>query len=182
MRKSLWMIPVVLLFTALGSTTAHADTVVTNGGGFVTAIDGITLNGSLYNVTFTSTIDNTFSAYAENSSTIYAIRNLIDSDLGNATIHTVYGDIYGIDVSDGYTVVDALSESSWKTFLTVSDDFYDRDVHGSSVAEFYWANFTPAVVATPEPGTAPLTLAGLGVIAVLMWKRRQDALRQPQAP
>jgi len=34
---------------------------------------------------------------------------------------------------------------------------------------------------TPENGTASLTLAGLGMIAVLMWKRRQDASRQPQA-
>jgi hypothetical protein len=52
MRKSLWMLPMVLLITALGSIPAHADGIVlTNGDGYVTAIDDITLNGTLYDVT-----------------------------------------------------------------------------------------------------------------------------------
>jgi hypothetical protein len=33
----------------------------------------------------------------------------------------------------------------------------------------------------PEPSSNALMLTGLGLIAVLPWKRRQDALRQSQA-
>jgi hypothetical protein len=43
MRKTLWMLPMALLILVLGSTSALADgTDVFNGGGDVTAIDGIT--------------------------------------------------------------------------------------------------------------------------------------------
>jgi len=104
MRKSLWMIPVVLLFTAQGSTAAHADgVVVLNGGGDVTAIDGITLNGSLYNVTFTSTIDNTFSAFAFSSVTITEVITAIDSDLESIPINDATGTLYGIAAQAGIT-------------------------------------------------------------------------------
>jgi hypothetical protein len=49
MRKSFWMIPIALLIAAFGSTPAQADGVdVFDAGGQVTAIDDITLNGSLY--------------------------------------------------------------------------------------------------------------------------------------
>jgi hypothetical protein len=78
-----------LLITALGSPPAHADgIVVTNAGGYVAAIDGITLNGALYNVTFSSTVDNTFSAYAYYSPTIAGVINSIDSDLGSTQVDT----------------------------------------------------------------------------------------------
>jgi len=95
----------VLLITALGSTTAHADgVVVLNGGGQVTAIDGITLNGSLYNVTFTPTIDDTFSAFAYNSSTIGGIFTAIDTDLGSTPLFTTpcCGYYYGIADENPY--------------------------------------------------------------------------------
>ena len=52
MRKSFWMIPAVLLFTVLGSTTAHADTIVTSGDGSVIGIDGIDIDHTTYNVTW----------------------------------------------------------------------------------------------------------------------------------
>jgi hypothetical protein len=181
MRKSLWMLPMALLITALGSTSALADTVVTNGGGYVTAIDGITINGSLYNVTFTSTIDNTFSAFAYNSPTITATIHAIDSDLGSALLNDANGADYGI-ATLGFTTVFANDAPPWTEGLTPMFTFVWDSLATSTPGYVFWANFNPAVVATPEPATEPLTLAGLGVIAVLMWKRRQDALRQPQAP
>jgi hypothetical protein len=61
MRKFLWTIPVVVI-TALGSTAAKADNIsnadgstTVTAGGYVTAIDNITLDGALYDVAFTST-------------------------------------------------------------------------------------------------------------------------------
>lgn len=89
----------VLLWAA---SPAHADgVVVPNAGGYVTAIDGITLNGTLYDVTFTSNVDNTFIAYALNSGTITGIITAIDSDLGSIPISDATGQYYGISSSAG---------------------------------------------------------------------------------
>src|ERR1035438_5290344 len=55
------MILVVLLFTALGSTAAHADTLLCGGstvcssGGYVTEIEDLTIVSPQYNVTFALT-------------------------------------------------------------------------------------------------------------------------------
>jgi hypothetical protein len=106
MRKSLWLIPGVLLLTALGSTPAHADgVVVLNGGGDVTAIDSITLNGSLYNVTFTSTIDNTFNAYAYNDPTLLAIVTAIDASLMRKSLNDPTGTAYGVATAGSRALV-----------------------------------------------------------------------------
>jgi hypothetical protein len=54
-RKSLWVLPVVLLFAALlGGTAARADTIIASGGN-VTAINGIVIAGTTYNLTFVLT-------------------------------------------------------------------------------------------------------------------------------
>jgi hypothetical protein len=139
-----WMIPVVLLFTALGSTSALAD--------------GITLNGSLYNVTFTTNIDNTFTAYAYNSPTIIGIITAIDSSLGSTPINDVNGEFYRVAGASGITATAAL-EPTWQ--LSGGNTAWPTAVLDNPGYAF-WANFTPTTVVTPEPPTAPLALAGLG--------------------
>jgi len=188
MRKSLWLITEILLFSALGSTPAHADgVVVLNGGGDVTAIDSITLNGSLYNVTFTSTIDNTFNAYAYDDPTLLAIVTAIDTSLMRKSLNDPTGIAYGVATAGSRALVavgggEGVGALPWVVSgITPIELFEWQGLVDATPQRDFWANFTPAVVATPEPATGPLTLTGLGVIAVLMWKRRQDALRQPQA-
>jgi hypothetical protein len=188
MRKSFWMIPVVLLFSALGSTAAHADgLVVTNGGGYVTAIDGITLDGTLYNVTFTSNIDNTFAADPYDSPIMNAVQADIDEALGATTLNDEDGAFYGIAAQSDLIAVDALTnpfmaDASWESSSTASDENFAGGLAFNSGRIFY-ANFTPVVVtrATPEPGTVPLTLTGLGVLGLLVVIRKRFALHHSQA-
>jgi hypothetical protein len=79
----------VVVITVLGSTAAKADDILNadgsttvTAGGYVTAIDNITLNGQLYNVTFTSTGDiPTFSSLDFNDLTTDVV-DPIDTDLG----------------------------------------------------------------------------------------------------
>jgi hypothetical protein len=120
MRKSLWMIPVVLLFTALGSTSALGATIVPGcSGGCVTAIDGITLYtaGPSYNVTFSATPDTTFSAYTGSSARISSVIDSIDTALGSTPINTTHGVVYGVVVSgtcgDGGCVQLGVDDGGW---------------------------------------------------------------------
>jgi len=56
-RKSFWMILGVLLFAAVGSTAAHADTLLCGGttvcspGGYVTEIEDLIIGSNAFNVT-----------------------------------------------------------------------------------------------------------------------------------
>jgi hypothetical protein len=185
MRKCLWILPMVLLITALGGTPAHADgIVVTNAGGYVTAIDGITLNGTLYNVTFTSAIDNTFAAYVWDNEPILGVIGAIDIALGSTNINDGEGQYYGIAAANGLTAYATSSTCCAATPWTGDFVASTLTFTGAAANEpliYFWANFTAVPAPVPEPGTESLTLAGLGVIAVLMWKRRQHAHRHTQA-
>ena len=69
-RKSLWMIPVLLLITALGSTAAHADTLLPSSTATgVTEIDGIKIGSTVYDVTFSMTDNGTFATDPTDAST-----------------------------------------------------------------------------------------------------------------
>jgi len=179
MRKSFWMIPVALLIAAFGSTPAQADGVdVFDAGGQVTAIDDITLNGSLYNVTFTSTIDNTFSAYPATASggVIGGITTAIDGTLGDNPINDPASVVYCVATSGSEAVCETYAPpEGWDgDFFIASTAYADSLIAGTPDA-YFWANFSPAVVATSEPATAPLTLAGVGLLGLLCVIRKRVA-------
>ena len=174
MRKFLWMIPVVLLFTALGSPTARADTIVQSGG-IVTAIDGITIAGTTYNVTFGMTDDTTFAGSATALTAIDALSvdltpfpavnqnftNLIGVDGGSGTIYTA-----GVEVAPLlFFFTSTMAQTSFSNFV------------GSGLAGY--AEFTPR--ATPEPDTFTLALTGIGLLGLLAVIRKRVALRHTQA-
>lgn len=193
MKKSilaLWFIPSLLLFAPFVSTTARADTIVASGGN-VMAIDGITLNGTLYNVTFTDTLDNTFTAYTLPSSTINGIVSAINTALGSDTINDASGVEYGIAAANSNDAADPLSEiaeycstsectpAQWIVAGTEVTAAYADGVNEFPDA-WYWANFTPAVT-TPEPSAFSLMLIGLGSVGLMVVVRKRVALRRLQS-
>ena len=184
MRKSLWMIPVVLLCALLGSTTARADTLVTNAGGYVTSIDGMSIDGITYNVTFGSTEDLTFNL--DFTGAHDAITD-INADLGYYPIMDPSAIGYAVEYnslaipSDAPFLTDNIL-SPWTTTPAVTDGTYNSEIALSHPGTLFWAEFSPVTpVTTPEPDTAPLTLSGLGMLGLLVVIRKRVARRHPQA-
>jgi hypothetical protein len=187
-RSPVWMMPVVLLLTAMGSTAAHADTLecgatTCSPGEYVTEIAGLKIDGSLYNVTFGDNPDTTFAngeAVAEDAAAQIAIALQlanggsygIVSPTTNPSLGTqAYCVDQGGDIC--YITID-VPGLGWRPLTTDSDtlEVFDTDFLDSGGA--YYAEFSPAV-ATPEPGTAMFTLAGLGMIGLLVVLRRRVA-------
>ncbi len=172
MRKSLWIVSLVLLSAAIGSTSARADSLVTAGGN-VTGIDGITIAGITYNVTFGTTDDMTF---ALDQTDGQAMASAIAADLvayqsvsDAVSTNIVY---IGVDVGTQAAIAQGPGgpiTDSWHTFNTVRVAFQNGvtdNPNGSA-----WAEFTP-VVPTPEPGAAMQTLTGLVLLGLFLGMRK----------
>ena len=163
MRKSLWLIPVVLLFTALGSTAALADTVIATGQD-VTAIDGIVIAGTTYNLTFTTAA---LTSYIGAPAGIAAVETELISDLTGYL--DVDGDI-GLILYNGVTGEDTIvGQNDW-TMNNGAESF--ACTPGSANCIAIYADFTP--VATPEPSS--LLLFGSGLAAFVGLIRRKVRL------
>jgi len=163
MRKLFWIVLVLLLSTAIGSTAARADSIVTSGGN-VTGIDGITIGGITYDVTFGTTEDTTF---ATDQTDALAMAAAIASDLGayDSVSDAVSSSIGYIGVDAG--TLTAIAEgpggpypTSWHTLQTTTVSF-ENEVTNLPYSNA-WAEST-VVVPTPEPGS--FTLLGVGLLA-----------------
>jgi len=174
MRKSLWILPVLLLFAALlGSTAARADTLVFSGG-FVSGINGITVAGVTYNVTWGLTIDTTFASSLANA---LAMNAQITADLaayGPASVAGAgYTTVFDVGV-DGGTLTpyadDRFTPTFWSSHVDTTSD-YILSVQ-EIPAGIQWDEFT---VVSPEPGAATLTLTGLGMFGLLVVMRKRLA-------
>jgi hypothetical protein len=181
MRRSL-MILVVLLFTALGSTSAHADTIVSSG------IDGITIDGTTYNVTFGTTEDTTF---AGNLTDATLAAQDIANDINTLDIYLPFANGFLSLAVDGGTyspticfnggyVCPTLALPPWTvypTILTTNIVLANMESYPFS-PPVGWVEF--AAVSTPEPGAATLTLTGVGLLGlvVVMRKRKAPGLAQ----
>jgi hypothetical protein len=165
-RKSLWMLSVLLLSAALlGSTAVRADTIVASGGN-VTAINGIIIAGTTYNLTFVTTAG---TPYVGDPTGVAGVESQLIADLtGNATAGGGFGVILDNAPSGEHAVVNfgggwASDDQSFNFFCTPGPN-----------CGAVWADFTP-VAATPEPGTSVLTLPGLGLLGVLVVMRKRIA-------
>jgi hypothetical protein len=184
-RKTLWMISVVLLLTALASTAARADSVacgtatcIYTVSGDVTEIEGLSLGGTTYNVTFGTTEDTTFATNLTNAD----LMNLLINDAlnGGPGKFALVGDACVVGVDGGTLVYLTYGESStcefpgagfvWGVDLTTPAS-YAAEVSNVFQGEL-WAEFTPVTQSTPEPGTLILMLIGIGLLGFLMIRKR----------
>jgi len=160
------MIPVVLLFTALGSTAARADMIVTTGGN-VTGINGITVAGTTYNVTWGTAIDTTFAASPADAGEVNEAIVLDLTAAGASGVADSAGTDIGAVGADAGVETDYGAESMggvWLLGAVPTAIFLSAQQAVPSV--YAWDEF--AVVATPEPGSAALTLTGLGGLLGLL--------------
>jgi len=199
MRKSLWIIPVLLLFAISLAPAACADTVIFSGF-VVTAINGIAVGGTTYNVTFGHTDDTTFATNPANADTMLTA---IQADLNNSiapappcsgppfigtgsSSSTGSGETLAVDGGPTFhyifrvvTITPYPPSCSIHWGLgTISNSGFSTLIALYSKAT-YWAEFSP--VAAPEPGTISLMLIGLGSLGLVLLMRKRAALRHPQA-
>jgi hypothetical protein len=185
MRKSLWTILVVFIFTALGSTAAHADTIVASGGN-VTAINGITIAGTTYDVTFGTTDDMTFVGNAANAA---AANAAIVVDLSSDTYITA-GGVCTVGVDGGLVADYAVSfarscgfpsngvDGVWLSGSVPTPIFTRAVANVSNI--FLWDEFTVVPTGVPEPGTLSLTLTGVGLLGLTLVMRMRKPHGQAQ--
>jgi hypothetical protein len=179
------MIPAIFLFTVWGSAAARADIIVETPGFAVTAIDDITIAGSTYDLTFTTTA---LTPYAGAPTGIASVDNQIRTDLfGNfaETLRTAGGSLgSGVILWNSTTTpcgtgafecgVDGDLAGDWTTESAPANFLCTP---GSANCGTVYADFTP-VAATPEPGTLTLALTGLLGLILVMRKRKAPGLPQ----
>jgi hypothetical protein len=164
MRKSLWMIPVVLLAMAIGSTSANADSyTIVESGGAVTAIDNLAILGNTYDVTFVETVTPTITFTSE-SDAVTAATDINNALNGITSVpYTILGGVY---VSVPFSTTDWVesfcgSGSCTGPTWTIAGDI----TRSGTQLPITFAEFT---VVTPEPGTLSLMLVGVGLLGLMM--------------
>ena len=191
------MILVVLLFTALGSTAAHADTLLCGGstvcssGGYVTEIQDLTIVSTQYNVTFALT-DSGPSPFNTNSeapnaaaaiATALGTYRIVSSAVNNTEAGS--GEWYCVDAGAGvcnlYTTGYQTEEfvlcgNTWTTGTCYPTTVPYSDIGSSGD---YFAVFSPSTSGggstVPEPGmVGVMGAAMLGICGI--YRRRRKAV------
>ncbi len=153
-----------------------------------TAIDGITLSGALYNITFTSTgaiPNDPFPSSLDFNDLSSAVVQSIDTDLGMSMFGPIGSglNIFYVAVPTAIPADAGIVESNlesngrggyfWQASVVEAPWPCNNGATPCTIpAGEIFAEFTPVVSSAPEPAAGTPTLAGPGVIAVLMWKRR----------
>jgi len=195
MRNSLWIVPLIFLSAAIGSTTARADSLVLSGP-YVTEIESLNIDGTLYNVKFVLGDDMTFATNGEAGDAVKAI----DAALGtagivdSATYNGGTDQLFAVDAGAGvvdYGQTTNPGTASWTGPMTTSLNGYMLDQASSKATDsiddagVYFAEFTALPpVSTPVPelnptsGTSALVLV-VGAVLVIRGRRRK--MTQPES-
>jgi hypothetical protein len=185
MRKSLWLLSVVLLYVTIASTSAKADPVtIVESGGVINAIDNLSILGDAYDVTFGLTATPTFTFSSETDATV-AATDINDALNGMAVFpNVIEGDNPGVAyylipyaISTGHYVTVAVECSDMtapcdSSYSILSSDFV---LAGNSNSGAY-AEFT--LIPTPEPGTLGLVTVLAGLLGLMLALRKRKAQDQ----
>ena len=156
MRKSLWIVPLVLLFAAIAPPKAHADEyTITFTGGTTTPVD-TTITISASDVLSLGSVTDGASGWDQ-----FAPLQL------TATPETDHL-IWTITSPQGLFILED---------LTAGDDTFSPYYGPLAPGDTGTASITDISIATPEPGTASLMLLGIGLV-FLMRKRIAQGLPQ----
>jgi hypothetical protein len=190
MRKSLWIIPVVLLFAALGTPSAHADSIsqtwdITSFGTFTTL--GLSpfnsALGTLDAVGLTATSILTIPDGATGSIAL-AFPGVSAAQAVNPPGCQIVGgcaDTASI-TANGPTLFYAPFFTPVSTFLTTFTESYTAvGSAGDTVNYSGTLTYDYSPVATPESGTLPLELSGLGLVGLMFVMRKRLGLGLPRA-
>jgi hypothetical protein len=168
----------------------RADTIVTSGG-YVTGINGITVAGTTYNVTWGSVDDTTFATSLTNATAmtnaIVADLNLVVWGLNPAVTDPVSHFITGMGVDGGVSTTVAAccyGAPPWVQLPVYPTGLWAAYVSPSGYGypgEDAWDEFSVASVATPEPGTLTLSLTGLGLLGLMVVIRKRIVQGRAQA-
>ena len=145
MRKSLWFIPVLLLFEAIGAPIAHADRYTVTSGGFTAAPD-IEWNGGVV-------------------PPIYWGLRVVDQSL----VFTLSPAGAPLSLAGDFVMEPAIgfTERVFTGFFPHENFYWQSGPLDSLQIEYYDGNFIDITFTdVPEPGTAALLLTGMGLVFV----------------
>lgn len=155
-------IAVSLLPAMLAAPAAYAVPIVVQSGGFATEVDNLNVNGTLYNVTFGLTIDQTF--LGNPSGALDAANALAPALNGSPAINI---DIPGVETANGFTIAD----DSLGNGPTVGDP--PATVGTWSVNIFAPGTPYAKFAAVPEPATLSLFAGGLMALGAMRRRSRR---------
>jgi hypothetical protein len=190
LQKSFWIVPAVLLFAAIGSTNARADSIVETEQVIsgvptwvISGIDNITILGTTYDVSFVNTASPTTTftnSFADATTAVSDIDNDLNALAGTPnvliTATTTYYVPYLLKVT--YFAATGTCEYDNPCLSTETYDFVGTtDIALGQTAAY--AEFEP-VAATPEPSIFSLMLIGLGLLGAMLLMRKRIARARPQ--
>ena len=185
MRKSLWIIPVVLLFVTLGTPSAHADSLsqtwdITSFGTFTTL--GLSpFNSALgtLNTVGLTAISTLTVPDGLTGSILLAFPGVTINQVANPC-QLSFGCTDTAILADNGPTFYAPFFTPVSTFLTTFTESYTAvGSAGDTVNYSGTLTYDYSPVATPEPGTLPLELSGLGLVGLMFVMRKRLGLGLP---
>ncbi len=178
---------------AILASPVHAATVVTNGSGHATAINGLDIVGTVYDVTFgVGSFTDVFGLNPPSAQFPF-LGNVLGADAAVIAITDELSTIPVVAEAGGETANSIIVVPSfgtvnfhgqwtgggnqfplpWLNVLGVTGIQSNIGQPGPGVRDYSFALFEKSTAVVPLPAALPLFAGGLGLLGVLGWRRRQ---------